>query len=58
MTVVAINGAPVRTIQELCDRLDLAETGFRMGEPVRFGVNVPTGEGSTRRREFTVRVNR
>lgn len=58
MAIVSINGAPVRTVQELCDRLDLAETRFRMGVPVRFGVNVATPEGGSRRREFTVRVQR
>lgn len=58
MQIVSINGTPVRTVQELCERLDRTETRFRMGAPVRFGVDVETGENATRRREFTVQIER
>lgn len=56
MTVKSINGTPVATIQDLCDRLDAG--GFRLGTPIRFGVDVVGEDGSTRRRELTVRVQR
>ena len=51
-----VNGAPVRTIQELCDRLD--DAGLRLGTAVRLGVDVQNDSGSERRREFVLRVPR
>lgn len=57
MIVASVNGTPVRTVQELCDRLDGA--GFRIaGASVRIGVDLEEEPGTIRRREFTLRIPR
>lgn len=54
--VASVNGTPVRSFQELCERLDLA--GLRLGTPVRLGVDIETDGGARRRREILLRVPR